>query len=95
MSSDECRYKSNAEFSTTSFFDLPITTADDDGLYDFIYDYTFLCALHPSVRNNWATKMSQLVRADGVLLTLIFPIKELDDQGPPYAVSLDLVRKVL
>ena len=90
LSSDECKYKPNAHFATTSFFDLQ----EKDGLYDFIYDYTFLCALHPSVRPMWALKMSRLVRADGVLLTLIFPIREIDDVGPPYAVSLDLVRQV-
>ena len=90
LSSDECKYKPNAHFSTTSFFELN----EQDGLYDFIYDYTFLCALHPSVRPMWAQKMSRLVRADGVLLTLIFPIREMDDHGPPYAVSLDLVRQV-
>lgn len=90
LSSDECKYKPNAHFATTSFFELN----EQDGLYDFIYDYTFLCALHPSVRPMWAQKMSRLVRADGVLLTLIFPIREMDDHGPPYAVSLDLLRQV-
>jgi len=91
LSSDDCKCKPNAHFATTSFFSLP---EQDSSLYDFIYDYTFLCALHPSVRTMWAHKMSRLVRPDGVLLTLIFPIREMDDDGPPYAVSLDLVRQV-
>jgi len=32
------------EFRVASFFDL-----DEDDKFDIIYDYTFLCALNPSV----------------------------------------------
>lgn len=93
LSAEECKCKENAEFNTTSFFDLD--TSSEDNKFDFIYDYTFLCALDPSVRPAWAKKMSELVKKDGELLTLVFPIRPLDDKGPPFAVSLDLYRELL
>lgn len=43
-------------------------------MLDFIYDYTFLCALEPAVRGEWADKMKSLLAPGGELLTLIFPI---------------------
>ena len=30
----------------------------------------------------------------GLLLTLIFPIRPIDDKGPPYAVSLEIIKNV-
>ena len=74
-----CRCKSNADFKMASFFDLD--TSDPSQLFDFVYDYTFLCALHPTVRVEWAKKMAKLVKQDGELLTLIFPIRPPDEAG--------------
>eukprot|EP00605_Chrysophyceae_sp_TOSAG23-4_P000068 GSChrysophyteH1.ASY1.ANO1.70.1 assembled CDS len=89
---DTCEYRENASFEVgdvSLFFALSETSS-----YDFIYDYTFLCALHPSVQQQWATKMTELVRPGGLLLTLVFPICE-KDGGPPYAMSLELVERLL
>ena len=86
---DEDCYKDGISFSTASFFDV-------EGLFDFIYDYTFLCALHPSVRKLWAEKMSDLLQKGGELLTLIYPIIDGDhESGPPYKVSLELLKELL
>eukprot|EP00606_Chrysophyceae_sp_TOSAG23-5_P000489 GSChrysophyteH2.ASY1.ANO1.469.1 assembled CDS len=52
---DTCEYRENASFEVGDFFALSETSS-----YDFIYDYTFLCALHPSVQQQWATKMTEL-----------------------------------
>lgn len=32
------------------------------GGFDFIYDYTFLCALPPELREDWAKKMASLLK---------------------------------
>lgn len=69
---DRSCYKPNCHFSTTSFFDLKPST--DDEKYDFIYDYTFLCALDPSIRADWARQMAALTKPGGILLTLVYPI---------------------
>ncbi|OLQ14719.1 putative thiol methyltransferase 2 [Symbiodinium microadriaticum] len=61
---------------------------------DVIWDCTFLCALDPSVRTDWAKKMKALLNPSGTLLTCIFPICE-KEGGPPFAMSVPLVRGLL
>jgi methyl halide transferase len=83
--------KANSRFQLASFFELP---TDQDSQFDFIYDYTFFCALDPSLREAWADKMSQLVKSNGILCTIIFPICQ-KVGGPPFAVSLSVYRDLL
>lgn len=85
--------RGSAEFQLMSFFETPSET--EDVKYDFIYDYTFLCALDPTMRMSWALKMSELVKPGGELLTLIFPISEEREGGPPFRVSLEVVKDLL
>lgn len=90
LSSDEV-YKPNAIFQLASFFDLSSEPSDQ---FHFIYDYTFLCALDPSLRNTWAQKMSELLVSGGELLTIIYPICD-KEGGPPFSVSLELYKEIL
>lgn len=97
LSAEECGVKGHAKFSTTSFFDMTVANSN---YFDFIYDYTFLCALDPSIREAWADKMAELLRpSTGELLTLIFPIVEHTSEGPlsgpPFPVSLKLLEDLL
>ncbi len=62
--------------------------------FDLIYDYTFLCALDPSLRARWASTMKGLLKPDGELVTLIYPLGDYEG-GPPYAMSVGLVRGLL
>lgn len=64
------------------------------GVFDFIWDATFLCALDPSVRTKWACQHHSLLAPDGRLVTCIFPIVE-KDGGPPFAMSVGLVKALL
>ena len=75
-----------------SFFDLPTEKED---LFDFIYDYTFLCAFDVTVRTLWAEKMSDLLKIGGELLTLIFPLSETKEGGPPFKMSFSLLKNLL
>eukprot|EP00288_Rhodomonas_lens_P008063 CAMPEP_0177737296 /NCGR_PEP_ID=MMETSP0484_2-20121128/25808_1 /TAXON_ID=354590 /ORGANISM="Rhodomonas lens, Strain RHODO" /LENGTH=213 /DNA_ID=CAMNT_0019251065 /DNA_START=97 /DNA_END=738 /DNA_ORIENTATION=- len=79
-----------AEFSTTDFFKLP-----ESGAFDLVFDYTFLCAIDPSTRDAWAKNMKRLIKPGGELVTLIFPIRPPDSNGPPYAMSTALVKGLL
>lgn len=68
--------------------------------FDFIYDYTFFCALHPSKRAHWGNRIKQLLKKDGMLFTILFPIlSNVDEEnkmkGPPYPVKLDDYKNVL
>lgn len=93
LSEEQCSCKENADFQTTSFFDLDVT--DPNNKFDFIYDYTFLCALDPSIRTLWAEQMARLMKPNGELLTLIFPIRPPDDKGPPFSLSLEIYKELL
>ena len=81
------------EVKVANFFELPTAKLEDK--WNFIYDYTFLCALDPSIRTDWAKKMAELVHPGGELLTLIFPISETKEGGPPFRVSLEVVKNLL
>ncbi|KAJ5927617.1 thiol methyltransferase [Penicillium verrucosum] len=56
--------------------------------FDIIYDYTFLCALHPDMRQQWSKRMSELLRSDGYLVCLEFPLyKDPTLPGPPWGLQ--------
>ena len=89
----ECGAPEQVKILNENFFD---QNEQESSKYDFIYDYTFLCALDPSIRTDWASKMAALVKSGGLLMTLIFPItKEEKIGGPPFQMSLELVESLL
>ncbi|KAI5289043.1 hypothetical protein KEM54_004499 [Ascosphaera aggregata] len=56
--------------------------------FDIIYDYTFFCALNPTVRPEWAQRMFQLLKSspDGRLICLEWPRdKDIETGGPPFS----------
>ncbi|KAI2629222.1 S-adenosyl-L-methionine-dependent methyltransferase [Hypomontagnella submonticulosa] len=56
--------------------------------FDLIYDYTFLCALPPDMRKDWARRMSDLLSPTGTLVCLEFPLyKDLKAPGPPWGLK--------
>jgi hypothetical protein len=71
------------------------------GPFDLIWDYTFLCAIDPSMREAWAEQMERLLAPQGELVTLIFPVtdfhptRESPGEGPPYPMRPELVRELL
>jgi len=71
------------------FFEL-----DGNIKYDLIWDNTFLCAIEPEARERWAQQMRSLIAPTGELITCVFPIGEREG-GPPYALSVPLVRALL
>lgn len=70
--------------------------------FDIVWDYTFLCAIDPQRRDDWAASMHRLVAPGGQLWTLIFPVdprdataSTRDDPGPPYRLHPEVVRALL
>ncbi|CAD6567119.1 MAG: hypothetical protein ASARMPRED_000506 [Alectoria sarmentosa] len=60
---------------------------EGDGKFDLIYDYTFLSALPPSLRPDWALRMAQLLAFKGNLICVEFPsAKDPLIGGPPFAL---------
>ncbi len=80
---------------------------DNAGSFDFVFDYTFLCALPPHRRGEWAAAMARLLKpGSGVLMTMQFPLgpygethplgQPLDfTKGPPFLLSKALYHDLL
>jgi hypothetical protein len=85
-----------ADVRTGNFFEFTPETQ-----FDLVWDYTFLCAIEPEMRDQWAAKMHELISPAGELVTLIFPIRTLDAlpepdaDGPPYPMHPELVSDLL
>ncbi|KAJ5675660.1 hypothetical protein N7462_008557 [Penicillium macrosclerotiorum] len=61
---------------------------DETTKFDVVYDYTFLCALHPEQRLKWAASMSRILKPGGLLVCLEFPLyKDPKLPGPPWGVK--------
>jgi SAM-dependent methyltransferase len=65
--------------------------------FDFVWDYTFFCALDPERRGAWSETMRRLVKPTGLLATLLFPFEDpiSPGEGPPWPINTDLVRNLL
>lgn len=73
----------------------PITA--EGASFDLGYDLTFLCALHPSMREAWADRWSRALRPGGRLVTACYPIDPSRDQnsGPPWPLTPELYERLL
>ncbi|KAE8353584.1 putative thiol methyltransferase [Aspergillus coremiiformis] len=80
-----------ARFVLGDFFkDEWFNAAGGLGKFELLYDYTFFCALPPSLRPSWAARYTQLLSThpESVLVCVEFPTyKELSTGGPPWGVS--------
>lgn len=74
------------------FFDLP-NLPYHAGSYDIFLEYTFFCAIDPSLRERYVKAAAALLRPGGWLVGLFFPLST-DKPGPPFQVSEDEVRKL-
>jgi len=53
------------------------------GQYDLILEQTFFCAINPSLRQQYANKMNELLVEGGKLVGVLFD-KEFEFAGPPF-----------
>ncbi|CUS15357.1 unnamed protein product [Tuber aestivum] len=67
------------------------------GGFDLVYDYTFLCALHPTLRLSWAARMAELLAPQrGLLVCLEFPLyKPIEAGGPPWGLKNEVYDELL
>ena len=69
----------NQHLINSNFFDLKDS-------FDLIIEQTFFCALNPNLRPEYASKMSELLVANGKLVGLLFSIPLFEDR-PPFGGS--------
>jgi hypothetical protein len=53
------------------------------GIYDLIIEQTFFCAIDPSLRNGYVSKMNELLADKGKLTGVLFD-KKFKHKGPPF-----------
>lgn len=64
--------------------------------FELFFEHTFLCAIHPSERTQWATLVRRSLVPDGRLAHVIFPAdKPANQGGPPHGTPPDAVRELL
>lgn len=63
-------------------------------LYDLAFDSTFLCAIPPARRTEWAAKYAFIIKQGGELVSNVFPIGPFRG-GPPFALSPEIVKDLL
>ena len=56
---------------------------EHQGQYDVIFEQTFFCAIHPTLRNRYAKHMFELLKPTGKLIGLLFN-DVLNDNKPPF-----------
>lgn len=55
--------------------------------FDVGYDYTFFCAIHPSMRGDWGRAWAEHIKSGGKLVALCYPDNPSKKDGPPWHVS--------
>lgn len=61
--------------------------------YDAIYERTFLCALKPALRRDYAEQMARLLRPGGLLFGYFY--YDSKSGGPPFAISVPELESLL
>lgn len=76
------KFKKNPEITiiTEDFFQHTAT-------YDYIIEQTFFCAINPIMRQNYATKMHELLQPNGKLVGVLFA-SEFEKEGPPFGGNI-------
>ena len=60
--------------------------------FDILIEYTCFCAISPQRRREYVELASSILKKDGKVIALFFPIERQDediDKGPPFYVDLD------
>ncbi|KAI3650030.1 hypothetical protein MP228_005662 [Amoeboaphelidium protococcarum] len=78
-----------AHFEVANFFEYT-----PEVKFTLAFDYTFFCAIHPSLRQKWAVTYARIMAPGSLLITGIFPItydrETLEAMvGPPYPLNFD------
>ncbi|KAJ2308017.1 hypothetical protein IWW52_005954, partial [Coemansia sp. RSA 2704] len=82
------------DFQALDFFKFEVP----ESKFQLAYDYTFFCALHPSMRASWGARYADVISPGGQLIALMYPLAKSDEDrncGPPFLLSEADYHKVL
>ena len=64
--------------------------------FDLVWDHTFFCAIHPSLRARWGERARTLLGPEGRYASLVFPFrKPASEGGPPFGMDGDVIAESL
>jgi methyl halide transferase len=72
------------EYLLADLFELP---AELDHRFDWVFEHTCFCAIHPRMRERYVETIVRLLRPHGHLLAIFFIHPDHEEEGPPYRVS--------
>ena len=94
LSSRENARKEDVELTVLreDLFDLP---DELHGKFDYVLEYTCFCAISPERRFEYDRVIWQLLKPEGKLLGLFFPLdKDVEEGGPPWGVNISELHKL-
>lgn len=59
------------------------------GEFDWVFEHTCFCAIRPDRREDYARRVTALLKPGGHLLAIFFLNPDNDEEGPPYGCSLE------
>ena len=63
--------------------------------FDYVIEQTCFCAIHPTKRANYEKIVHKILRKNGKLIGLWFPLdKNINEGGPPYGTTIDEVKSI-
>jgi SAM-dependent methyltransferase len=73
----------NAKFVQGDFFQPPSAWR---GGFDWMFEHTFFCAIHPTLRDRYVEQMAGYLRDGGHLLGVFYMIPP-EEEGPPFGTT--------
>lgn len=86
---DELRTAAEAAGATLDIRVGDFFAQQDQAAFDAVLEYTFYCAIRPSLRTAYRDQMARLIRPGGVLFGLFLPLHETGREGPPFMIDLE------
>lgn len=77
--------KVSVNFLVEDFFNLNTSFLNS---FEIIFDYVTYCAIDPARRKEYADKISQLLKPEGLFAIILFPVENRVG-GPPFAVDVN------
>lgn len=77
--------KVSVNFLVEDFFNLNTSFLNS---FEIIFDYVTYCAIDPTRRKEYADKISQLLKPEGLFAIILFPVENRVG-GPPFAVDVN------
>ena len=66
-----------------------------DNHFDYVIEQTCFCAIHPDKREEYEKLVYRILKTNGKLIGLWFPLdKDINDGGPPYGTTVEEVKSL-